>query len=674
MTADIVDALLWRSRAVLRLDVSPLHAGHGLADPLYRPPRLPYASVLGPLSYAVEPERDLPRERSLTVRIPGYLAGSSLPEAAVVPAPGALELLVDGDVRVDVAVDHGLDAGQALTDERADGVAEQVQQAVLDAVAAGAASIGGVPVADPERLEELARVTVRWDRPNRRFVMASGRRGPVAASTSDVSAVRLAAPTPYAEQLGWDAGALTPTGRLTLHQVPAPIAMAFDVRVDLWAGSQRHLAALVESWARVTPTRCQMLLRPGLPSADVPDGATEVRLQARGEPATRWTRLQLENEGGFADRRTGRAVTVSGGSTTGPAGITLPAGGAATTTFLPRPAVPDPLAPAHPAPVGWAVSTDVRVTGADGDERTVATLRHGATVALGIAVRWALEPSGNGAPPVLTAHVRAVAEAADSTSLPEADVPVPAAALDAGARMHALVDATSGRTAVWVDDVGALGAAVGPVEPTGGDGMVLDLGGGPGPQLDLEHVHVLARPLGPLDHRHRATAATADRWRPGDAVTLVRSDDGATPRGVPFTAVVVAVRDGELVLDRPVVGTWSRHDTLVGGHLVFSRQTAVHRRDDLAANLARVCLEHTVSGYVEPEGAASGARLVETVDTQLLEMPLLPADVDRPAPARAVQGAPGTRIELVPARALRSTVTVPQDADEGAETEAVEQA
>ncbi|WP_298460952.1 hypothetical protein [uncultured Cellulomonas sp.] len=660
MTADIIDALLWRTRSALRLDGAPLFAGHGLADPMYRPPRLPYASVTGPLSYTVEPERDLPRERSLTVRVPGYLAGTSLPAAAPVPAPGTLDLLLDGEVRLTVAVNHGADTGAPLTAPRAVAAAARVAAALHQAVADGGATVDGVPVTDAARLAELGATTVRWDDANRRFVMASGRRGPATLSVEERSSVGLALPTPHAVALGLGDGALAPTGRLVRHQVPAPIALAFDARVDLWAGSQRHLAALVESWARVTPTRCQLVLRPALLAADVPDGATEIPLQAEGEPATRWTRVQLEPHGGFADRRTGRAVTTSGGATADAAGLTLPTGATATLAFLDPPAVPDPTLALHPAPGGWALSTRlVAPAAAAGDHLVVAELEHEGMTALRLEVDWVDVPSGNGGPATLAADVRASATAADGTPVPAATVRVPAALLADGAAVHALVDTVPGRVAVFADDAMSTGAPVGPVPPPGGDGMLLRLGGAGGPAATLAHVHVLSRPAGPLDPLHRRSAAPATRWRPGDPVTLVRSTDGATPRGTAFVAVVVAVTDGVLHLDRPVTGTWPRHDTVVGARVVFSQQTGVRRRDDLASNLTRISLEHTVSGFVEPESSSVGTWLVESLDLQAGDRTLLAPSPGRPepVPARTAPGAPGTRAELVPARALRSTVT-----------------
>lgn len=662
MTAEIVDALLWRARSALRVDGAPFFAGHGLADPLYRPPRLPYASVLGPLSYHLEPERDLPREATLTVRTPGYLAGVPLPPATVLPAPGLLALLVDGDVRVEAAVDHGPDTGQPLTDARGRAAAARIEAALAAAVAGGGASVAGGPLTDPARLAEVAATTVRWDEANRRLVVASPRFGPV--TTTDgvevVSRVELAAPSAHADGLGLGDGALTAPSRLVGHRVPSPVAMAFDVRVDLWAGSQRHLATLVEAWARVTPTRCQLLLRPALPAADVTDGATQVALQSGGEAPTRWTVLQLEPEGGFADRRSDRAVSLAGGAAPGATGLALPTGATATFAFLRPPPVPDPLAPRHPAPLGWALATRV-ATGPGavaGEQAVVAELAHGATSVLRLEAVWVTVAPVNGGGPTLACELRATAQAGDGAALPTATLRLPAAAVEAGVEVHALVDAVGRHVAVHADGVGTVGeAAPDPHPPAGGPGMELRLGSaGSTRPLALGHVQVHTRPLGPLDHRHRRATASADRWQPGDPVTLVRTDDGFSPRGASFAAVVVAVDGATLHLDRPVVGTWPRHDTAVAARLVFSQQTAVRRRDDLASHLTRVSLEHTVSGFVEPQGSAVGARLVESLDLRLVDRLELAVDGGgSPARTRPAQGTPDVRPELVPARSLRST-------------------
>ena len=658
MTAEIIDALLWRTRAALRLDRTALFAGHGLADPLYRPPRLPYASVLGPLAYALEPERALASELVLTVRLPGYLGGAPLAVDSLVPGPGVLELLMDGDVRLTVPVDHGPDTDLPFSDRRARNVAGRIEAALR--LAAADALLDEDPV-DDDRRAELARATARWDQHRRRVVIASGRRGPTRTTSIQESSVRLAAPTAHAVALGLGDGAETPTGRLVRHRVPSPTAMSFDVRVDVWAGSQRRLADLVEAWARVTPTRCQLMLRPALLAADVPDGADEVHLQAGGEPATRWTALQLEPEGGFDDRRTGRAPELAAGAAVTPVALTLPGGATASLGFGDRPAVPDPTRPAGLAPTGWAVSVGLRAPGgADGDHLALVRVSKGATNALAVEVDWTQVAAANGQPARVEAAVTASARTAAGAEVPLATVRVPAVDL-ADAHVHALVDASAGQLAVFVDDVGSHGAPLGPVEPVGGDDMTLVLGG-EGPDVEVTHLHLHTRPLGPLDRRQRSATAPASRWRPGDPVMLVRSSDGVTPQGTPFAAVVATVEDGVLRLDRPVASTWSRHDTVVTSRVVFSRQTAIRRRDDLASNLTRVSLEHTVSGFVEADDASVGAQLAESLDLQLADRARLLHGSGATTPARVGTGTPGVDAELVSAQSLRSTVVTADDA------------
>jgi hypothetical protein len=653
MTAEIVDAMLWRARCALRVDALPLFAGHGLADALYRPPRLPYASVLGPLSYRLEPERDLPREAVLTVRTPGYLAGRTLPAGALLPAAGPLHLELDGDVTLDVPVDHGADTGRSLDTARATVAAVRVQAALATAVGAGAAQIAGVPVTDRARLAELGRTTVRWDDPNRRFVVASGRQGPVPVGekpTAPPSRVRLAAASVQAAGLGLDGDAFTPEGHLVRRRVPGPIAMAFDLRLDVWAGSQRHLALLVETWARVTPTRCQLILRPGLLAADVMDGAAEITLQRGGEAPARSTLLQLEPPADFADRRTGRTLTRSDGAVVTPAGLVLPADASATLPFLQPPAVPDPLA-LPPGGTGWALSTRLTTPpgAVDGDTRPIAALVHAGDTVLALTATWQSAPA-NGGPAQLDCELRVLARTADGVDLPPVAVQVPAARVEAGVEVHALVDAVGGRAGIYADGAGLLGAAL--LEPhpaAGGDDMELRLGGGGARPVTLGHVQVHGRPIGPLDHRLRDAAAGADRWRPGDPVTLTRSDDGFAPSGTPFAATVVRVDGETLYLDRPVAGTWPRFGTMVGSRLVFSQQTGVRRRDDLASHVTRITLEHTVSGFVEPEGARESARLVEYLDLRV-------HDGSEAGPGgRRVPSSPQVLGEIVPSRTLRPT-------------------
>ena len=103
---ELVEGLLWRARAGIRVEGS-LRAGHGMADASYRPPALPYASVVGPLNIELEPDRDQPRTIFLPVQAPGYLAGAERAAGDLVPGPGHLTLRLDGDILVTADVDLG---------------------------------------------------------------------------------------------------------------------------------------------------------------------------------------------------------------------------------------------------------------------------------------------------------------------------------------------------------------------------------------------------------------------------------------------------------------------------------------------------------------------------------------------------------------------------------------
>jgi hypothetical protein len=668
MTAEVLEALLWRARAALRVDGLAMTAGHGLADPQYRPPRLPHASVIGPLSYAVEPERDLPRQSVLTVRAPGYLAGATLSPATPVPPPGTVTLVLDEQVRATLALDHGADESQPLTADRARSLAERMQ-AALDGVLAGDVStLDGTPVQDPARLDELRRTTVRWDELRRRLVIASGRHGPLGPDGAGVSSVRLdpEAPADQAAALGLVEGdplasppvpgAVAPAGRLIRHQVPSPIAMSFDLRVDLWAGSQRHLAAFVEAWARVTPTRCQLLLRPALLADDLAAGSRQLPLQAAGEPPTRWTIAQLEPGATFADRRTGRPVDLTGGAAPAADGLRLPTSGAATFPLLNPAAIADPLAPSDPAATGWAIACNLRadLAGADvadGDRMPVLELERDGRSVLRLDVAWAAPP-GNGGP---VAGIEARSETSDGTVLGPARLDVADEVLDAGVEVHALVDAVRGSVTVFAGGQPVAAPASGPVRLPAGP-AVLRIGAAGAPvACTIGHVQVLTRPLGPVDVRHRRSLATSDRWRPGDPVTLTRTDDGFTPRGTAFAATVIGVTDTGVELDRPVMGDWPRHDTLVGSRVVFSQQTQIRRRDDLAMNLARMSVHHTVSAFLDVHDAGSSARLVEAIDLHVHDRIRMVVDGDDdplPPSGRRRDGAPTVEGRIVPARVL----------------------
>ena len=113
-----------------------------MADASYRPPALPYASVIGPLNIELEPDRDPPRTIFLPVQAPGYLAGAERVAADLVPAPGDLTLRIDGDIIVVADVDPGALAGESMT---ADGVGPAVAEALEQAIRTGTPPSTGLP-------------------------------------------------------------------------------------------------------------------------------------------------------------------------------------------------------------------------------------------------------------------------------------------------------------------------------------------------------------------------------------------------------------------------------------------------------------------------------------------------------------------------------------------------
>ncbi|GAA3389398.1 hypothetical protein [Cryptosporangium minutisporangium] len=413
-SGDVLSGFLWRARAGIRTEGLPLFAGHGMADPAYRPPRLPYISVVGPLTVELEPDRDLPRSVQLAVQTPGYLPGARREPADRVPASGPLVLLIDGDATGSVDPDLATLTGQSFV---AAGVGVAVATALQQAVRTADFRTDGAIVTDPARRAELAAVTVRWDGRAQRLVLSSGRRGVRTGAELDPrpSRVEIPAPAgPIATALGL-ADAVPVPGRLVRHRRPAPAAVAVDVRVDLWAGSQLDLAATLDAWTGLTATRGQLLERTALPAEDIPAGAASIRLQPAGEPASRSTLLQLEaaEGGGLADRVAGRRPALTSGATETATGIRLVDAGTASLTFFEAPPVPLAWLPEHPAPHGYAATFGLRTeTGAVGERARILTVEADGAPALSVEIEY-LAPTNGGPPPV---RLRGDARRADGTA------------------------------------------------------------------------------------------------------------------------------------------------------------------------------------------------------------------------------------------------------------------
>jgi hypothetical protein len=642
---ELVEGLLWRARAGIRVEGS-LRAGHGMADASYRPPALPYASVIGPLNIELEPDRDPPRTIFLPVQAPGYLAGAERAAADLVPGPGDLTLRLDGDVIVTADVAPGALAGQSMT---ADGVGPAVAEVLEQALRTGTSTVNGAAVTDPDRLAELAIVTARWDVSRRRFVVASGRRGVLTGSDMlerQPSSVELVDPAgAVAAGLGLDAEtAVTAPGRVVRHRRPSPTAVAVDVRVDLWTGTQSELASVLDAWTRATATRGQLLVRPAVLAADVAPTDTSVRLLAPAEPAARTTIVLLDMiDTAVLDRRTGRAARLTAGAQVQDGELTLSAGQRADLDFFELPPVPVAWTPESPTTNGYAATIGLQVpAGAGGDTLRVLTLLGQGRTALRLDVAFV------GA----DVELRASAMRAGAGSFVPVTATMSSAALASGVDVHVVLDSRRGTLAIAVDGEPVAAGGQSPAgPPVGGPGMRLVLGppdGEPDNPSDVvvRHVHLHGAPVGPPDPRLRLAAAPASAWSAGDPFVLARSTDGVTTVGDGVSASVVGVQGDTVLLDRPVQAAFPRAGSIAYRRSEFFSQRTLRRSDDLMNQLYRICAEYRVSTVLDELDGGVTAPLAETVDVQVHDFARLAAELAAPGEpvfsGRPASGAPGT--------------------------------
>lgn len=669
---ELVEGLLWRARAGIRVDGLALRAGHGMADGAYRPPALPYASVVGPLNIELEPDRDPPRSIYLPVQGPGYLAGAERGAVDLVPPAGQLALRLDGDTVVTAAANFGALTGQPFT---GDGVGLDVALTLELALRGGTSTVNGAPVADPERLAELALLTARWDAARRRIVIASGRRGVV--SNTDLlarqpSSVELVEPaTAVATGLGLDGeAAVTAPGRVVRHRRPTPTAVAVDVRVDLWTGSQSELASVLDAWTRTTATRGQLLVRPAVLAEDVAPTDTAVRLLSPAEPAARTTIALLDIIGNaVVDRRTGRAARrIGAGVQVLNGALTLDDAERAELDFFELPPVPVAWAPETPTTNGYAATIGLSVPpGAVGDlVRVLTLLGPGAGGGVGQG-RTALRLDV--AFVAATAELRASAMTAGAGDFTSVTAVVSTAALAAGMDVHLVLDARRGSLRIAADgELVADGGSAQADRPVGGPGMRLVLGPPTGaPQnpvaVTVRHVHLHGAPVGPPDPRLRAAAAPASAWSAGDPFVLARSDDGVTTVGDGVAATVVGVQGDRVLLDRPVQAPFPRSGSIAYRRSEFFSQRTLRRSDDLMNLLYRMSAEYRVSTVLDELEAGLSAPVVESVDLQLRDFARLAAEIAEPGePAfggRPSDDAPGTTA-IFTINPPRSTKTAPE--------------
>ncbi|WP_121771678.1 hypothetical protein [Corallococcus interemptor] len=644
MIREILSGLLWQGRLALRSGDVRVFAAHGYVDEGYRPSRVPFLSVVGPLGLFSEPERENGRTGVATVRVPGHVVGKPRAPVDSVPPNGSLMLRLDGRATVTLT---GLPGGSFASTATGPSVTAAINAKLADALSGGLfQEPSGAPLTDPLMLEALGAVAARWDVEGGRLAISSD---PGIASMAFRSSVEvLPVAGSIAGPLGLEPPERSQEGRTFLSRIRAPKAMAIDVQVDVWAGSQGDLASIMDTVALSIPTRGNMVLRPSLLAEDVTDGATAVRLLTLGEPTTLLSLAHLESSDASLERARGGRVDLAPGASFLPdsGGLRLSGTGTASVLVYPMPAVADPFHADNPAPDGLALSLGLRVAAGAvaGQTLPVAVLMAQAQPVLRLIVRY--EQVGTR----LMGEVVATATLARSSGKQVAETRwrLPAERLEAGVALHARLEAGEG--VVWLSADGApqplQDAEATPSPPVAAPGitvaasdMVLTLGDPAGTPLDftVDHLHLVAEPVGPLDPALRRSVTAASRLRPGDVVVLGASEDGFRVGKQRFQALVLGVDGDRVTLSKPVEGAWPRGRTLVFQEECFFFQTQLRRRDDLLNHLYRCCVDYRVSALMDEPNARTTARLVEKPQVD---------PVARGA-SRGASGHPGTSVTEV---------------------------
>jgi hypothetical protein len=648
LVPEILNAWLWQARLAVRGGLARSFAAHGYVDPSYRPPRLPFVSVVGPMSLQVEPEREAPRAGQALLRLPGHVIGQQRAQGASVPAAGGLRLRFGGRATVTLGL-AGL-PGTAFGDP-ATGPA--VAQAIQGAIAAARAGGGfreedGSPVVDAELLAAFEAIAVRWSQTSRQLAVSAA---PGSAATGMRSSVEvLPVAGDLAPALGLAPPAVSAEGRFKLHKLPPPRPMMVEVRLDLWASSQSEIAVMFDGLAAAAPTRGRLALRPSLLADDVAQDATEIRLLGQGEPTGADSLVHLEGGDGATDRARGAVFAASAGAAAEPAAsrFRLSGAGQLVGTIYPAPLVPDPLVASHPMPGGFAVAVGVQIDpgSAAGDSYRLLQLSAGGTEVVSIEID-AVSVNVPNEGQVLFGEVVA------SATLERGNTPSTAVTrwrqrmpvFEAAGTLHATVAPDGAIGLAWegepqrLDDPQAT-----PVAPTAGAGrpvaahdMVLSIGGGGGQPLprpiSVSHVHLVREPVGPIDPRLRRSVTTAAQLRPGDLIALATSDDGWHLGERKGLALVADVSGDRVFLTRPV-GGFRRGAALVYQDEAFFHQVAVKRRDDLMNRLYHCSVDYKVSALLEDPTTRTTAVLVREAVTDLTAL----------GASRAPGGHPGTTV------------------------------
>jgi len=635
VTREILSGLIWQARLAFRGGSSRAFSSHGYVDQAYRPPRLPFVSVVGPLSFQTEPERDAGRPSHAPFRIPGHIIGQPRNDTVSIPPGGSLLLRFDGRATFSLS---GLPGGSFSNPDTGPALANALNTGLANALSNGLVlGPDGAPLDDAEHLAALASATARWDADGRRLAISSDEG---LASLEHRSSVEvLYTPGNIAPQLGLAPPQSSHEGRWFLHRLPAPKPLSVDVRIELWASSQGELAALVDTLALAVTTRGQLLTRPALLAEDIPDGASSLHLLPAGEPTTSESLLHFEASDTH-ERVRGASLTLSPGATreSAPPRLVFTGSGSARVLVHPTPLIPVPLHANNPTPRGFSLSLGFALGPGGSQGQRLRLLSLGPEAQPVFLLELELFRVG----PELFAELQATASLLQGATVATARTHwrVPLASLQGtGVLLHASVDGQSGALQLFLDGesqpLGTPAATptpptLAPGIPTASRDMPLVLGNPAGNPLSLTvtSLHLLAEPLGPVDPSLRTSLASASRFRPGDVLTLATSEDGYRAGKQRFTGIVVSSEGDSLTLARPVQGHWPRGRTLVFQDELFFFQTHFRRKDDLLNHLYRCSVDYRVSAQLEVPTAHTSARLVERPEVEVV-----PLSAGRPAHA-----------------------------------------
>lgn len=625
MTPEAINGLHWLVAMSLRRGRLSVDVGHGYADNDYRPPRAPFVSLIGPTGLAVEPERDPGRPDFILVQLPGFLRGAALLPAQSLPANQSLSLRFDGDARIDLAA---VPAGSFADDTAALALAAALELALRNAAAAGLFRKDGQPLNEPARLAELAQLTCRWDLSGRQLVISSGRRGVVTAP--QLSTVEFLGGT-AGTVLGFSAG-VAMAGRLHRQRRGAPTAVSLDLRMDLWAGTQYELAALIDGLVGAVPTRGSLLSRPMLLARNVNSGDQTVELLEEGEPTLLSSLVHLEGADRGLDRVSGEAWVNKGPVVQSePPRYKFAANRFLRLRCNPLPAVPDPRRRAHPAPRGYALSLAFQVAaGAKaGDRARLFALTVGTRTVLGVQVDWVTDQGE------LHADVQVNAELSTPTGFRTASLirRVRATSVISPTFLHCRLLAgkgtlelrLSGSDGEDLPETAAprITAVVG--NPQGTYDMMATLCPSTAQSWDCWLCHLIAEPLGAADLGARRLINPAFRLNPGDLLKVADCEEGLRPTGEAVEALVTAVTGRVATLDRPLTRSFSKGQAIVYQRELFLQQSRLHRRDDLLNHLYRLTCDYRLSTFIDELLSSTSEPLAERTVVDLRSLPSEPS-------------------------------------------------